>query len=509
MKNFKCKTIKIVSLLLFVLIPIYLFSVNINFSKFGINNNETAFLNTNSTYEWLRNNDFSSEEYWSLIEGNSGDNSTVEAFIDQGAANFRVIGEYQYNEFSDSLNDGTWNKTRNENFLFPDIAENRSYGLFVSHDYNEAVNQTRQYHSVHWKKIVDSGLDMSKYTIKNATLGVIFNATVSTNLEVLGEGSRYTVGDFARFYVYISDIGESNRYRVAYNRTIALGYNSSYTTILDTLLETVGQNDIIQGLEAAFEKDPLHKRALLTIGIDVYCEDNEGTDRDIFTSLIIKSLNLTFSSVRSIEKFTTVSLIQISDSLNQDNIQVINAKLAFKHKINQLWPSDLSAFSELRIYFNENQFKDTIQLSSINNSLQEAKIGGYDVTNLILKKTNISLSIQFFIANNFGLDSNRTISIDDVYLKINYVFLEPETNMLPLIFGLSGGIAGVCLFFILYQTVFKYPAKVRKIRKLRKKIRKGKTMKALKILNRNEIIKKNYYNEIDLLNLEKEKNIIK
>jgi uncharacterized membrane protein len=183
--------------------------------------------------------------------------------------------------------------------------------------------------------------------------------------------------------------------------------------------------------------------------------------------------------------------------------------LAFKHKINQLWPSDLSAFSELRIYFNENQFKDTIQLSSINNSLQEAKIGGYDVTNLILKKTNISLSIQVFIANNFGLDSNRTISIDDVYLKISYVFLEPETSMLPLIIGLSAGIAGVSLFFILYQTIFKYPAKVRKIRKLRKKIRKGKTMKALKIFKRDEIVKKNYIYHIDLLNLEKEKNIKK
>ncbi len=493
---------KIGILLIFILISLSLVKLyELNNSY----NTEKTHLETSMNKQWLDNSNFSTQDAWYYIEGDTGDNSTVEAFIDQGSANIRVIGEEQRHEFSDSLNDGTWNKTRNENFVFPNLfAENRSYGLYVSHDYNEAVNQTQQYHSVHWKKIITTGLDMSKYTITDATLEVIFNATVSTNLEVLGQGSRYTVGDFARFYVYISDIGETNRFRVAYNRTISLGYDSAYTTIVDTILETVDKNDIIQALESAFEKDPLHSRALITIGIDVYCEDNEGTDRDTFTSLLIKSLNLTFTSVRSVEKFTTISWNQIGDSLDQDNIQIINARLGFSQKINQLWPSDLSTFSEIRIYLNENQFKDTIQLSTINSSFHEAKTGGFDVTNLILKNVNISVSIQLFIANNFGLDSNRTISIDDVYLTINYIFLEPETNMLPLIIGLSAGIAGLTLIFILYQTHFKYPAKIRKIRKVKKKIRKGKSMKPLKLSTRDEIISNQYKNKIQSLNLEKQ-----
>jgi len=500
MRDFNSKIKKIGIILL-------LFIISLSLAKlFGEKhyNSEANYPKTNINEQWLINNDFSTEEAWFSSKGDNGDNSTVEAFIDQGSANIRVLGETQLHEYSDSLNDGTWNKTRNENFVFPNVyAENRSYGLYVSHDYNEAVNQTQQYHSVHWRKIISTGLDMSKYAINDANLEVIFNATVSTNLETLGQGSRYTVGDFARFYVYISDIAESNRFRVAYNRTVSLGYDSSYTTIVDTVLETVSKNDIIQALESAFEKDPLRSRALLTIGIDVYCEDNEGSDRDTFTSLLVKSLNLTFTSVRSIKKFTTISWNQVSDSLDQDNIQIINARLGFSHKIDQLWPSAQSTFSELRIYLNENQFKDTILLSSMNGSFQDAKTGGFDVTNLILKNLNISVSLQLFIANDFGLNSNKTISIDDIFLFINYIFLEPGMNMLPLIIGLAAGIAGVTLLFALYQVYFKYPANVRKIRKLKKKVRKGKTMKPFKLSTRAKLIDDKYHEKIQPLNLEK------
>lgn len=505
MKFIKTRTHKVSCVIIFLVFSICmakLFELHHNPNSY---NNKIGHLEISTTEQWLNNNDFSTQEAWYYSKGNSGDNSTVEAFIDQGSANIRIIGEEQFHEFSDSLNDGTWNRTKNENFEFPNqFAENRSYGLYVSHDYNEAVNQTHQYHSVHWKKIINTGLDMSKYTIIDATLDVIYNATVSTNLEVLGEGSRYTVGDFARFYVYISDIGETNRFRVAYNRTVSLGYNSSYTTILDTILETVGKNDLIQALESAFEKDLFHSMALITIGIDVYCEDNEGSDRDTFSDLLIKSLNLTFSSVRSIERFTAISWHQIGDKIVQDNIQIIQAKFGFSHKIDQLWPSVLSPFTEIRIYLNDNQFKNTVQLSSLNNTFQEAKIGGFDVTNLIIKNVNISVSIQLFIANNFGLDSNRTISLDDAYLYINYILIEPETNMLPLIIGLSTGIAGVTLIFILYQTHFRYPAKVRKIRKLKKKIRKGKKTKLIQFNHRNDIINNKFQDSKNILKLEQE-----
>ena len=62
--------------------------------------------------------------------------------------------------------------------------------------------------------------------------------------------------------------------------------------------------------------------------------------------------------------------------------------------------------------------------------MQDAKVGGFDVTNLILKNINITVSIQVFIANTFELGSNFTISIDDVYLNITYVetFSDYETQ---------------------------------------------------------------------------------
>ena len=64
------------------------------------------------------------------------------------------------------------------------------------------------------------------------------------------------------------------------------------------------------------EKDPDHSNFTITLGIDIYCEDNlGGTEYDTFESLIIKSCNLTFTCVKKIEQFSSLSWNQIGDKI--------------------------------------------------------------------------------------------------------------------------------------------------------------------------------------------------
>ena len=438
------------------------------------------------------------EPTWFWENGTEGDNSDVFASTSPGQADLVVSGDEHLTEVSDSLNDGTWQRYRNENFLFPDTANITSEGCYVSHDYNEAVNQTHQYHSVHWRKEVDVGYNMADYLIKSASLDVIYNASVNQNLEVLGEGSRYTVGDFARFYVLIADSEYSNTFRVAYNRTITLGLNGAPTTLNDTVLETASQQDLIIALESAFDKDPNHSNFSITIGIDVYCEDNEGTDRDIFNALIIKSLNLTFNYEKSINQLTKLSWNHISERVIGDNYYIVGGNFNFKYKIDKFWPAS-APLSELRFYINEKLFsEEIIKLSTVNTSFTYAKSGGFDVLSFLEKGVNISISIEINIKDDFQLDDQYTISIDDVYLYIELREIAEDFSFL--IYILIGAIAGLAIVFTLYERHFKYPPMVRKIRKLRKQVKKNKkSLKFISIRERTNLLNSNYQKKLSVL----------
>ncbi|MFX1447439.1 MAG: hypothetical protein ACFFCG_04820 [Promethearchaeota archaeon] len=432
----RCKRIRTIWLILIIassllLIPLRLNLYNNNFKNPGI---QSEFIHSSAetvyNKEWLDNNNFSTQDDWLSSKGALGDNATVDANISGENANYIVIGDEQIKEISAPLNDGTWVKTQNDIFLYPDTATITSDGCYVYHDYDEAVNQARNYHSVHWKKNISMGSDMSKYIINSASLEVIFNATVDVNVDVANDNisPQFGIGDFATFYVLISDLDFTNPYRVANNKTSTLGQDSPpITTIPDKPIETVDEEDIITALSSSLNKDPDHSNFTITLGIDIYCEDNWGTDRDTWEALFIKSLNLTFSYERKVEKFSSVSWNQVGNTIFGDNIHVSDAYLRFKYTINQDWPTSLSPFSEIRIIINNNQYPETVRLSSANaSSWKDAKVGGFDVTNLILKGVNISISLQVFIANTFSLDNNITISIDDVYLNITYVETFPD-----------------------------------------------------------------------------------
>ena len=433
---------KIISMSMISVIAISFFLIPLSPNFLNYNNKysteQSEFIHSSAetifNQEWLDNNGFSDETEWFYSKGALGDNSSVDANISGENANYVVVGDEQIKEISAPLNDGTWVKTQNDIFNYPDTAIITSDGCYVNHDYNEAVNQARNYHSVHWKKNVSIGNDMSKYIINSASLEVIFNATVSINVDVANDNisPQFGIGDYATFYVLISDLDFTNPYRVANNKTSTLGQDASptITTIPDKPIETVDEEDLITALSSSLDKDPDYSNFTITLGIDIYCEDNFGTDRDTFEDLLIKSFNLTFSYKKTVEKFSSVSWNQEGNTISGDNTHVSDANLKFNYTINQDWPTSLSPFSEIRIIINNNQHPETVRLSSANASWQEAKVGGFDVSNLIIKGENISVSLQVFIANTFSLDSNITISIDDVYLNITYVetFQDYETD---------------------------------------------------------------------------------
>ena len=157
----------------------------------------------------------------------------------------------------------------------------------------------------------------------------------------------------------------------------------------------------------------------------------------------------------------------------------MGGNLQFEYKIDQNWTSS-SPNSELRVLINNNLHTETIKLSTATDSFQKAKIGGYDVTPLILKDVNISLSIQVYLADEFGLENLITVSITNVTLLISYietftdVILEPWIFTGLFIISIIG--AGVlAAYLIAYQTYLKYPVPVRKVRKYRKTLSSDKT----------------------------------
>ncbi|MBY9018822.1 MAG: hypothetical protein KGD66_08315, partial [Candidatus Lokiarchaeota archaeon] len=101
------------------------------------------------------------------------------------------------------------------------------------------------------------------------------------------------------------------------------------------------------------------------------------------------------------------------------NTDIKNATLNFEYKIDKTW-TDKSPNSEIRIFINNNQFAETIKLSKANSIFQDGKVGGFDVTNLILKNVNITLSVEVYIADTLSLDQKYTISIDNASLLISY-----------------------------------------------------------------------------------------
>lgn len=383
----------------------------------------------NYTIEWLDNPTFETPitPWYNTTEGDASD---INATTDSNQANYNILGESGVLQVDEALSSSDWSVFNNPGRpVLPDTYSISSAGAEIYHYWDESVNQTRNTPSIHWKRNIEMPVNMSDYIITSASLGVVFNATVEVSPHaVTGSGidrdgdtglDAYAIGDFAEFYILISDINNTQEYQIAYYQTVDLGRDSPATpSIVDTILNSVPEEVLISLLSAVLSTD--NYNFTITMGIDIYCEDNEyGADDDEWTSLLFKSLNLTFSYQKKIDKFTSLAWNQIGDTISGANIDIKNATLNFKYKIDTTW-TDESPNSELRFFINNNQYPETVKLSTATSIFQDAKVGGFDVTNLILKNVNITLSIQLYLADTFPIDQEFTLSIDNASLLISY-----------------------------------------------------------------------------------------
>ncbi len=389
------------------------------------------------TIEWLENPTFETPiSPW--YNTTKGDASDVNATTDSNQANYKILGGSGVLQVDEALSSSDWAVFNNPGRpVLPDTYSITSAGAEVSHYWDENSNQTRNTPSIHWKRNIEMPVNMSDYIITSASLEVVYNATVTVSpassggIERDGDAvSAYAIGDFAEFYILISDTNNTQEYQIAYYQTVDLGRDSPSTpTITDTIMNTIPEEVLINLLSAVLSTD--NYNFTITMGIDIYCEDNIfGTDEDQWNSLLLKTLNLTFSYQKKIDKFTSLSWDQIGNTISGSNIDITNATLNFKYKIDNTW-TDESPNSELRFFINNNQYPETVKLSTATSIFQDTKVGGFDVTNLILKNVNITLSIQLYLADTFALDQEFTLSIDNASLLISYTesIVEDTTSL--------------------------------------------------------------------------------
>ncbi|MFX0009653.1 MAG: hypothetical protein ACFE9R_05010, partial [Candidatus Hermodarchaeota archaeon] len=266
------------------------------------------------TIEWLDNPTFELPVTpW--YNTTAGDISDIIATTDNNQANYKILGDSRVLQIDEALSGSDWTAFRNPGKpVLPDTYSINSVGAEVYHLWDESVNQTRNTPSIHWKRNIQMPVNMSDYIITSASLEVIYNATVTVSPHDTGGIDRngdanldaYALGDFAEFYILISDIDNTQEYQIAYYQTVDLGRDSPSTpTIADTILSTIPQNVLISLLTAVLSTD--NYNFTITMGIDIYCEDNEyGADVDEWDSLLIKSLNLTIGYQKKIDKFTSL-----------------------------------------------------------------------------------------------------------------------------------------------------------------------------------------------------------
>lgn len=472
---------------------------------------------------WLKNPNFD-DTGTPWFSNNVGDTTDLTASINLNEAGFEVKGDVRtFTDISGVPQSSDWIEFNHSVRPLPLTHEINEFGLNVSHVYDEdgpaalfpnSGDQTANLAGVLWKRNISLPVDMSDYIITSASISAVVNGSADIDIETpldhppFDDNGYASLFDFARFYVEISDINDIESYEIAYNKTLNLGqtpadrrdYNYATRVYMnDTNMNIVDEDILIFALTQILKHD--NYNFTVTLGIEVDSEDNyPAYELDVWYSLLIKSCDLSFTYVKRMDKSSIVSWNQIGNKINGTNVKILDGNLNFRYKIDQPWPSSLSPNSEIRAIINDKQHTETIKLGSATTDFQYAKLGGYNVTSLINEGINISLSIQLVLADNFGLDRNINVSIDDVYLLISYTETFPDTIEDPWIatgFFIVTAIAAVVLggFLIMYIKVWRFPIPVRKVRKYSKSLRIDKNPD-VKVMPRKISIKKIYQNEV-------------
>ena len=512
-----------------MMLPIFIpLNNTIKEEKVTIKPSETV---SHTDVPWINNSHFEApiDEHWyPIIQG--VDLSDVYASTSLNQANMIVVGESREKEVL--LNNATksnwmaFNKSDLE--IVPQRASNPYYGIdddgaWCSHWWweGEAGGQPKNTPRMHWKTNVSMPVDMSDYIITSLSFNAIINASVDRNIDVEGDTTarwnptpavsinQFETYDYARFYVEVTtlDIGELNTYRIAFNQTSVLGNDSLSFYDIEGYIGAYGEQAIIDALNNVLAVDPGHNNFTIVLGIYLYCEDNNsGVDRDHWDDVRFKFLNLTFSYEKKIDQSTSGSWAQDLKEISGSNVRITGANLTFKYKIDKNW-TEASQNSEISIYINEREFDyPPIKLIDYvySSSFQEARPGGFDITDILLPYENFTLSIQVFLAEDFALDSNITISITDVYLLVSYTETIPdpitENWLFVGLFILAVvGATVLAAYLIAYQTYLKYPVPVRKVRKYRKTLSRDKTP-GVGIVSQKTSFSKNYHTELKKTN---------
>ncbi|MFX1589232.1 MAG: hypothetical protein ACFFC1_13845, partial [Promethearchaeota archaeon] len=444
---------------------------------------------------WINNPTFDDpiEPIWfSSIEG---DFSDVDTSLGPGQADFEILGDSRiFSEISGTPQSGDWIEFNHSVRPLPLTHEINQYGCNVSHVYDEDASgpfpnsgdQTANLAGVIWKRNITMPVDMADYIITSASLNAVINGSADIDLETpndhppFADGGYASLFDYTRFYVEISDLNNVESYEIGYNKTSNLGegyagrrdYDYSMRNYMtDTNMTSVDEDVLIFALKQVLKHD--NYNFTITLGIEIDCEDNyPGYELDVWYSLLIKSCDLVFTYEKKMDQSTSVSWNQVGNKVSGTNVQITDGNLKFKYKISQPWPVLLSPNSEIRIIINEKLHSETIKLSMATDSFQEINIDGFDVTSLILINVNITLSIQVYLADEFRLAQNLTISIDDAYLFISYTEeIIPSIDEPWIVTGLfiialfaASVLTGL---LIGYVKVWRFPVPIRKLRKYR------------------------------------------
>lgn len=536
----------------YLLIVIFVFILSINIFTIIIGKNQKVYFNSINSFfnnefeiqndlhisapqwskknfedQWIKNSDFNNSTGW--ISEISGDATDVNSDISEGVANFNVEGAiYTQTLISGTPNSSTseewYNTTNPEIPVYPTQGHRiDESGCFSSHlwaEHDETTTNAYQRTSVQWEKVITTPHNMSDYTITSASLMVMINATAKAfvgcgsgdiwhweGVEAVGDTIdvvRFIEGDFIKFYVRLSNLNKDVNYKVAQHQTSTLGQdgeekNGTYDYLNDMIFEAENIEDLIFFLNQVLENGD-YQNFLIILGMEFNCEDNCATDLDEFTEAYIKSCNFTISYIKKINKLTSASWKYLGNKIdNRGGIVEINdANLHFDYKINKDWPTDLSPNSEIRILINDKEHTETIGLKYAEENFNPAKIEGFEVGNLIPNNDEINLSIQIFLADEFNLVEDLTISIDNVRLNISYDIFLPAKEDTLFIGLLIGALIGSILlggYFIYYRMVLRFPKQVRKVRKYSRTLNK-KESPSITIKSRKNSFSSNYNKEL-------------
>ena len=522
----KLKFKRIITPLLIILIPI---TLGLIFNNFIVADTERTELIQISAVEhhdnktWLENSDFDDTGtpwFWNI----DGDITDLSASISSGQADYEVNGDIRtFSEVSGTPTSNDWTLFNHSIRPLPLTYEINEFGCNISHVYDEdssgdfpnSGDQTANLAAALWKRNLTLPVDMSDYVITSASINAVVNGSADTDIETptdhppFADGGYASLFDFTRFYIEISDLNNVESYEIAYNKTLNLGQGyagrrvydyAARNYMSDTNMTKVDEDVLIFALTQVLRHD--NHNFTITLGIDVDSEDNyPGYELDVWYSLLIKSCNLTFTYEKRMDKSSVVSFNQIGNQITGSNVKIKDGNINFKYKIDQPWPTSLSPNSEIRVLINDKQHSETIKLGSATTEFQYAKLGGFDITSLLNVEINISLSIQVFIADEFSLDRNIKISIDEANLTISYSEEFPDPIDDPwLATGLfiltSVGATVLGALLIVYMKVWRYPLPVRKVRKYGKTLTNTKNPD-VKIVTRKRAFNKGFQEELN------------